>query len=189
MSLRSKKVIGAVVLILGVMLVILGSVLLDFATGITESYNAYFIRGLGIVLTFLGVVLYIFFSVKQAVAEKRFSAVLHTYFGKSMIGFTIARITASVLLIWGLGEHPYDYYTLLRFVVCSTTAYGTFLAVRFKQITWAWIFGIVAVLFNPIFPIHLEKSTWGIIDVVVALLLIVSIFLFRVTKADKQGSK
>ena len=102
-----------------------------------------------------------------------------------MTGFTIARIVASALLIWALSEHPYDYYTLLRFVVCGATAYGTYLAVRFRKIAWAWIFGVVAVLFNPIFPIHLERSTWAIIDVVIAVLLTLSIFLFKEPRVEK----
>ncbi len=33
------------------------------------------------------------------------------------MGYIIARIIAIILLIWALDDHPYSYYTLLRFAV------------------------------------------------------------------------
>ena len=35
--------------------------------------------------------------------------------------FIFARIIAAILLFYALDKHPYDYYTLLRFVVCGVT--------------------------------------------------------------------
>ena len=104
---------------------------------------------------------------------------------KGMMGFIIVRIITAALLIWALSKHPYGYYTLLRFVVCGVTAFGVYFAAEFKRIGWAWIFGIIAILFNPIFPIRLDRNTWAIIDVGVAVILLISIFILKVSTSGK----
>ena len=92
-----------------------------------------------------------------------------------IVAFIIARIAAAIMLFLALARLPYGYYTLLRFVVCGTTAYGAYFApTEQKKPAWAWTFGIIAVLFNPFLPIHLIRGTWAFIDVAVALLLVVS---------------
>ncbi len=101
------------------------------------------------------------------------------------MGFLVARIAAAILLFWALDRHPYGYYTLLRFVVCGVTAYGAYFAAEVKQTGWAWIFGVVALLFNPLIPIHLRRDTWAIIDLGVAGFLLISIFFLQKTR-DRQ---
>ncbi len=58
------------------------------------------------------------------------------------------------MLFWALADNPYGYYQILRWVVCGLTRY---LAYRNDKNVWAWIFGVTAVLFNPIAPIYREK--------------------------------
>jgi len=100
-------------------------------------------------------------------------------------GFIIARIVAIIMLIFAVGRLPYDYYTLLRFIVCGVTAYGVYCAVEIAgKNGWAWAFGAVAVLFNPIFPIYLKKDTWAPIDLGVALFLFISLFLFKDPRSE-----
>lgn len=91
-------------------------------------------------------------------------------------------IVAAILLFLALFSMPYGYYILLRFVVCGVSAYGTYFAVKFKRNAWAWTFGIIAILFNPIIPIHLDKDTWAVIDVAVAGILLVSLSTLRQPK-------
>lgn len=33
---------------------------------------------------------------------------------------------------------PYDYYTLLRFVVCTVTGYNAVVAIGLGRMRWAW---------------------------------------------------
>src|SRR5262245_19249729 len=99
-----------------------------------------------------------------------------------MSAFTIARIATVIMLFLALPELPYEYYTLLRFVVCGTTAYGAYFASTQKKSAWAWAFGIIAVLFNPFIPFHLGRYMWQVVDVVVALLLVVSLRFLREPK-------
>lgn len=86
------------------------------------------------------------------------------------------------MLLWALGPNPYAYYTILRWVVCGITAYGAFQAAEIKKNEWVWIFGFIALLFNPIIPVHLTREIWSVIDIACAITLISSIFLFKEKK-------
>jgi hypothetical protein len=103
------------------------------------------------------------------------------------MGFTIARIIAAILLVWALDKHPYSYYTLLRFIVCGVSAYGAYFAVELKKNSWAWIFAIIAILFNPIIPVHLDRRTWAFIDLGVAIILLISLFLLQKPNSENDG--
>jgi hypothetical protein len=95
----------------------------------------------------------------------------------------IVRILASVLLFWAaLSHHPSSYYTLLRWVVFGAGAYSVYVAVAFNQISWAWCFGLIALFFNPLIPVWLNRATWVNIDVAAGVILILSIFTLRRTK-------
>ena len=101
---------------------------------------------------------------------------------KNRIMYIVARIITSIILLWALNEHPYIYYTMLRFIVCGVSVYGCIRAIKYGRMDWTWIFGVIAFLFNPIVPIHLDRRIWEIIDIIVAIILIVSIFFMRHTK-------
>jgi len=106
-----------------------------------------------------------------------------------IVAFIIARIAAAIMLFLALARLPYGYYTLLRFVVCGTTAYGAYFAsTEQKKPAWAWTFGIIAVLFNPFIPIHLSRDIWAVIDVAVALLLVVSLRFLRQPKRPAEDA-
>jgi hypothetical protein len=80
------------------------------------------------------------------------------------------------MLISALDRHPYSYYTLLRWVVCGVAAYVTYVAFQTEKAPGAWLFGIMALLFNPIIPVHLSRATWQPIDVLSAIIFIASVF-------------
>jgi hypothetical protein len=95
------------------------------------------------------------------------------------MGFSIARIIAIGLLVWALDKHPYGYYKLLRFIICAISAYGAYFSAEIKKVGWALILGSIAILFNPIIPFHLNRQTWAILDLGVATIFVVSLFLLR----------
>lgn len=74
-----------------------------------------------------------------------------------------------VVLIAALGSHPYSYYQILRWIVSASAAYTAYNAYENQQTRWAWIFAIVAVLFNPIAPITMAREMWQIFDVAAAV--------------------
>ncbi len=102
----------------------------------------------------------------------------------------IGRILASGLLIWALANHAYGYFTFLRFIVCFVAAYNAFLAHSKHKVEWAWILGGIAVLFNPIVPLHMNRQLWIVIDVLVAAIFIISLFFVkrRSGQAGKGGT-
>lgn len=100
--------------------------------------------------------------------------------------FLIARLIASGMLLLALSRHPYSYYILLRWVVCGTSAYGAFKSVELEKSGWAWVFGIIALLFNPIIPVHLSREIWAPVDMMAALIFVVSIFTIRRGKYDDK---
>lgn len=102
---------------------------------------------------------------------------------------TNIKIIVILMLFWALADNPYGYYQILRWVVCGLTGYLTYLAYDGDKNVWVWIFGITAVLFNPIAPIHLDKETWSVINLIVAAIIFISIFKMKVIHPQKKNEK
>lgn len=92
-----------------------------------------------------------------------------------MSGFTIARIIAAIMLFLAIGYWPYDYYVILRLVVCGVAVYGLVTLME-KSWPWASAFGVMAVLWNPLFPIHLSKEAWIVFDLLGGSAFLASVF-------------
>lgn len=86
------------------------------------------------------------------------------------------KILAIVILLGALGDHPYSYYQILRWVVAIAGAYSAYTHFKSKNNFWGWVFVAVTVLFNPIAPIYFQKDTWQILDLVGAITFLVSLF-------------
>jgi len=96
---------------------------------------------------------------------------------KKFIEENWVKIFAISLLLIALGDHPYSYYTLLRWLV---TIIGALVAYDFyenKNTNWMWLFIAIAILFNPIFLIYFSKDTWQLLDLITAVIFLVSIFI------------
>ena len=96
-----------------------------------------------------------------------------------------SRIIAAAMLFWALDDHPYSYFTLLRVVVCGVAVYCAVQANEYDRSSWTWIFGGIAVLFNPIWPIHLDRETWQVVDATVGVVMLVSFFYLKPAKFNK----
>lgn len=77
------------------------------------------------------------------------------------------------MLLLALLPLPYGYYNLLRLVVSATTGYLAYEEYerRGRMNVWTVGFTPMAILFNPMVPITLDRSMWAPIDVVAACLL------------------
>jgi len=80
------------------------------------------------------------------------------------------------LLIAIFPINEYGYYILLRWIVFLTALYVGYIFYKenFSPITW--LMAIIAILFNPIFPLHFSKSIWLPVDLLVAIIFIMIIF-------------
>jgi len=85
-------------------------------------------------------------------------------------------IILSIFMLFGaIVEWPYGYYTFLRWIICIASILVIFQAFE-KNIDWAKIiFIVIAILFNPLAPIYLSRSTWIPLDIITAI-----IFLFAI---------
>ena len=88
-------------------------------------------------------------------------------------------IIAAVMLLIGIFPLPYGYFQLLRWIICGIAIFLVYIAYKYKKVWVTVIFGVIAILFNPIFTIHFEKNVWQWIDALCAAVFIMSIFLLR----------
>ena len=86
---------------------------------------------------------------------------------------------AALMLIAALADWPYGYYQLLRFVVCGVAAYVAYTAYNWQKIWAVWLFGFIALLFNPLIPIHLSREIWQPIDVICTLVFSITAFVLK----------
>lgn len=76
-----------------------------------------------------------------------------------------------VALLIALMPLPYGYYILLRWLVCAAALWAVYVdwEVSGKSVsTWTILMAVVAVLFNPIAPIFMDRAVWAFVDVGVA---------------------
>lgn len=79
---------------------------------------------------------------------------------------------AVALLLLGALPLPYGYYMILRIVACGVFAWAAFITYEKNEEVLPWVFGILAVLFNPILKIQLPKELWAVADVCYGILLL-----------------
>lgn len=71
-----------------------------------------------------------------------------------------------VMLAWALlPSNPYGYYVVLRVVCCAMFAWATCVFLASNKAEWAWVFGTLAVVYNPIFRLPLGRPLWSAVNV------------------------
>lgn len=90
----------------------------------------------------------------------------------------IAGISVFMLFL-AIPKLPYGYYILLRWVVTISALFSVWVAYDSEDKFWLFLMGGIAILFNPIIPVHFTKEIWVVIDIVVAILFLVSIFTIK----------
>jgi len=86
------------------------------------------------------------------------------------------KILAILFLLGALANNPYGYYQFLRWLILGVGGYSAYLAYNSGRKIWTVIFGVIALLFNPIIPFYLSRNAWQPIDVIVAIIFFVSLF-------------
>jgi|WetSurMetagenome_2_1015567.scaffolds.fasta_scaffold191473_1 hypothetical protein len=94
---------------------------------------------------------------------------------KKYIIFILARIIAVIFLLVAYTNQPISFYCLLRFIICVVGIYSAYFAFKTKKTTWVLLMSAIAILFNPLFPIYLERSQWELYDGISILILLLSI--------------
>jgi hypothetical protein len=88
------------------------------------------------------------------------------------ISRTVWLVPISLILV-ALAPLPYGYYVFLRIVFCIAAAYLAWSEHQEAKSINAWIVGLVilAILYNPLVPIHLTREIWSVINLATVLFL------------------
>ena len=92
-------------------------------------------------------------------------------------------IPAAMLLL-AMADMPSGYYVFMRIVVCfacAVVAYGSYK--RDDSLNGsAILFGLMAILFNPIIPVYLyDREIWMPIDIIGAIVFVIKGIVFKNT--------
>ncbi len=96
---------------------------------------------------------------------------------KNMLENSTYKIISSILLLLGILSLPYGYYQLLRILITLSAGISTFEFYNKNNQPMMYLFLLIAILFNPLLPLHFNKSIWIIIDLITALIFLISIKL------------
>lgn len=83
------------------------------------------------------------------------------------------QVLIAILLLLALANLPYGYYQFLRigvFIAAGMLAWRN--AQVEGMVTWVYVMAGVALLFNPIFPIHFQRVEWAWLDIITAIIFL-----------------
>ena len=89
----------------------------------------------------------------------------------------IIKIVLAILFFLCLVDMPYGFYQFVRFAGLIGFAILAYQANQQGRQTEMIIYGGLALLFQPFFKIALGRQMWNIVDVVVGIGLLISIFM------------
>lgn len=85
--------------------------------------------------------------------------------------FRWTAIACAVALAVAPMDWPYGYYQFMRLAVTGVSIWMALIASRQGNGGWSILGWALALLFNPLIPIHLDRETWMPIDWIAAVLL------------------
>ena len=89
----------------------------------------------------------------------------------------LIKIGLAILLLICLFDLPYGYYQLVRYIALVGFAILAYCEYERKKIPMVIVFVALAILFQPFAKISLGRQIWNIVDIVIAIGLIGSIFV------------
>jgi hypothetical protein len=92
---------------------------------------------------------------------------------------TAIKIVLTILFLLCLLDMPYGYFQIVRFAGLVGFGILAFQANETQKKEMAIIFIGLALLFQPFFKIALGRQLWNIVDVIVSIFLIATIFIER----------
>lgn len=87
-----------------------------------------------------------------------------------------AQVILILALLLCLFPMPYGYFVLVRYlatVVFAITAYRHYKQQKQQNNAVTYLWGCLALLFQPFFKITLGREIWNVVDIVVAIILVI----------------
>lgn len=75
-------------------------------------------------------------------------------------------LVSSAVSIALIPSLPYEYYSVMRWVVCAACASLALSSYRKDQERWGWIWGLFAGIYNPIFRMHSSREIWSVVNII-----------------------
>jgi hypothetical protein len=92
---------------------------------------------------------------------------------------------ATILMVLAiLGGWPYGFYTFLRITIFSISIYLVVILIKSDLLEFAWAYGFIGLLFNPLIPFHLGRSIWLVVDFAALVFFVYSIFKIHISEAE-----
>ena len=92
------------------------------------------------------------------------------------------KIILAILMFICLADVPYGYFQFVRFAALVGFGLLAIAASNEDNQTEMFIYGALALLFQPFFKIALGREVWNVVDIIVGGGLLVSIFISKKTK-------
>ena len=89
----------------------------------------------------------------------------------------VIKVILSILLVVCVFDMPYGFYQLVRFIALIGFGILAFNANQENKKTELIIYVSLALLFQPFMKISLGRDLWNIIDVIIAVALVSSVFV------------
>ena len=86
------------------------------------------------------------------------------------------KVVLAILFFLCLADMPYGLYQFVRFAAMIGFTYLAYSANQQANKNEAFVYIGLAILFQPIFKIALGRTIWNIVDVIVGIGLILSVF-------------
>jgi hypothetical protein len=93
-------------------------------------------------------------------------------------------ISGILMFLAILGGWPYGFYTFLRIVVFAISIYMVINLIQSDLIGFAWGYGFIGFLFNPLIPFHLGRDIWLIVNWIT-----LGFFVYSIFKIDLSETK
>lgn len=97
-----------------------------------------------------------------------------------------AYLILAAMMLLCLAPMPYGYYMMVRFLAMVVFGVMAYRYYQEKMERMAWVFGILALLFQPFAKIALGRLIWNIVDVLVAIGLIILFFMEKKRPIEVQ---
>jgi hypothetical protein len=96
------------------------------------------------------------------------------------IQFNWLKVVAIIMVSAAVLPIPYFvYYQMMNWIVVGAAILTALQASTVRCGFVFWTFMLVAVVFNPLAPLHLRADVWQIADIVAALIFLISFFVVR----------
>jgi hypothetical protein len=89
----------------------------------------------------------------------------------------VFKIILALMLFACLLDMPYGYYQLVRFTAMGVFGYLALISFARQERTAGYVYIMLALLFQPFFKIALGRELWNVVDVVVGVGLVATLFI------------